>query len=72
MIVWNHLATLRCLGKATILDLSIHMMAHRVSLLQDTCLESQSWISIVQYFIDNEGVTHERTMMTITKRMLFT
>ena len=41
-----------------ILNLSIHMMAHRFSLLQDMCSDSHSWISIVQYFIENKGLTH--------------
>ena len=44
-----------------ILNLSKHMMARRFSLLQDMCSNSQSWISIAQYFIEKKALTHGRT-----------
>ena len=59
-VAWNHLATPKHLGGA---NLSMHMMARRFSLLQDMCLNSQPWIFIVQYFIENKGLTHGRTMI---------
>ena len=62
-VAWNHLATLKRLGGTGILNLSKHMMARRFSLLQDVCSTSQPWISIVQYFIENKGLTHGRTMI---------
>ena len=58
-VTWNHLATPECLGRVAILDLSMHMMIDTFSLLEDMCLESQLWISIVQYiFIENKGTQH--------------
>ena len=60
-VAWNHLATPKRLGGTGILNLSKHMMARRFSLLQDMCSESQPWISIAQYFIENKGFTHGRT-----------
>ena len=59
-VAWNHLATPKCLGGVGILNLSMHMMARRFSLLQDMCSYSQLWISIVQYFNENNDL-HGRT-----------
>ena len=60
-VVWNHLATPKRLGEVGILNLSKHMMDLRFSLLQEMCSNSQPWTSIVQYFIENKGLTHGRT-----------
>ena len=62
-VVWNHLATLKLLGGVGILDLPIHMMARRFSLLQDIFSSLQPWISIIRYFVENKGLTHGRTMI---------
>ena len=45
---------------SAILDLSMYMMDHRFSLLQDMCLDFQPWISIFQYLIENEVIKHGR------------
>ena len=47
-VVWNHLATPKRLGGIGIWNLSKHMMARILSLLQDMCSNSQPWISIAQ------------------------
>ena len=60
-VAWSHLAIPKRLGGTRILNLSKHMMAHRFSLLQDMCSNSQPWICIAQYFIDSKGLTHGRT-----------
>ena len=60
----------KALGGTGILNLSKHMTAHTFSLLQDMCSKSQPWISIAQYFIENKGLKHGRTI--ITKWMYFT
>ena len=39
-------------------DISMHMRDNRISFLQDMCSHSQSWIYILQYFIDNKRMTH--------------
>ena len=53
-----------CLSGATMLDISMHIRARKFSSLPDMiCLDSQPWISIVQYFIKNEGITNRRTMI---------
>ena len=44
----------QALGGARILDLSMHMMDRRISLLQDMGSDSQPWISIDQYCIENK------------------
>ena len=62
-VAWNHLATPKRLRGTGILNLSKLMMAHTFSLLQDMCSNSQPWISIVQYFIENNNLTHGRTMI---------
>ena len=65
-VAWNHLATPKRLGGTGILNLFKHMMARRFSLLQDMCSNSQPWISIVQYFIENKRLTHGRTTIMVS------
>ena len=48
---------------AAILDSSMNIMAHRFSLLQDICLDSQPSISIVHYFIENVGIAQGKIMI---------
>ena len=47
------------------LDISPYIMARGFSLLQDICSKSQPWISIVQYSIENNGLTHETTTIKV-------
>ena len=42
------------LGGATILDLEMHLMAHKFALLRDMCQQDQPWITMMQYFVDHE------------------
>ena len=49
-VVCIHQATPKRLGVAGILNLSMHMMAHGFSILQDMCSRPQQWKSIVQYY----------------------
>ena len=60
-ISWDHLATPKRLGGATILDLEMHLMARNFALLQDICQKGQPWISMMQYFIEHEGLVHGKT-----------
>ena len=60
-ISWDHLATPKRLGGATILDLERHLMARRFTLLQDICKQYQPWISMRQYFIEHDGFVHGKT-----------
>ena len=53
-ISWDHLATPKRLGGVGILNLEMHLMAHRFALLQDVCQQDQPWISMMQYFIEHE------------------
>ena len=60
-ISWDHLATPKRLGGAGILNLEMHLMARRFALLRDVCQQDQPWISMMQYFIEHEGLVHGKT-----------
>ena len=60
-ISWDHLATPKRLGGAAILNLEKHLMARRFALLRDICQQDQPWISMMQYFIEHEGLVHGKT-----------
>ena len=60
-ILWDHLATPKRLGGATILDLEMHLVAHGFALLRGVCQQDQPWISMMQYFIEHEGLVHGNT-----------
>ena len=51
----DHLATTKQLGGATILNLEMHLMAHRFALLRYMCQEDRPWISMMHYFIEHKG-----------------
>ena len=60
-ISWDYLATPKRLGGASILDLEMHLMARRFALLRDIWQQNQPWISILQYFIEHEGLAQVKT-----------
>ena len=60
-IEWHHLATPKQLGGATILDLDRHLTTQRFALLRDMYEQDQPWISMMQYFIEHEGLVHGKT-----------
>ena len=56
------MATPKRLGGATILNLDVHLMAWQFSLLRDMwsdmCRRYQTWICLMQYFMEYEGLMH--------------
>ena len=60
-VSWEHLATPKRLGGVTILNLDMHLMARRFSLLRDMCRQDQPWVCMMQYFIENAGFIHGKT-----------
>ncbi|MCO5594133.1 hypothetical protein L7F22_048154 [Adiantum nelumboides] len=61
-VSWPHISTPKRMGGVAILDLWMHMLARRWSLLQDMCLSSmQPWVSIAEYFICQTGLPYGKT-----------
>ena len=70
-ISWDHLATPKRLGGAAILNLEKHLMARRFALLRDICQQDQPWISMMQYFIELEGLVHGKEKLRSQFNRLF-
>ena len=51
----------KCMRETAIVDSSIHMTTRKFLLLQCMCSHSQPCLSIIQYFIEKEGVTYKGT-----------
>ena len=67
-VVYNYIATIYHLGETRKLNLSTHMMSHRIFSWQDMCV--QLWIFIVQYLIEKDGVTRGRMVMKASQWQL--
>ena len=75
-VVWNQLATPKCLGGAGILDLFIHIMARRFHYCK-TCDHTHNHEYLLfnissRKMVNHIGGQHLRFMVAITKRMYFT
>ena len=57
----DHLATPKRLRAAALLNVDMHLMARRFSLLRDMCRQDQPWVCIMQYFIEKDGLMHGTT-----------
>ena len=55
------MATPKQLGGAAILNLEMHLMAHRFPLLRDMCQQYKLQISMMQYFIEHDRLVIGKT-----------
>ncbi|MCO5597147.1 hypothetical protein L7F22_051222 [Adiantum nelumboides] len=60
-VSWKLISTPKRLGGAALLDVWVHLLARRWTLLQAMCVDSQPWIDMVIAFLEDVGIVQGKT-----------
>lgn len=60
-VSWKHITTPKRLGGAALLDVWVHLIARRWTLLQAMCVDSQPWIDMIIAFLEDVGIVQGKT-----------
>ncbi|MCO5600621.1 hypothetical protein L7F22_054736 [Adiantum nelumboides] len=65
-VSWKHITCPKRLGGAALLDVWIHLLARRWSLLQAMCIDSQPWIDMSIALLENVGIWYGKTRIAVS------